>query len=254
MTEITSTANAQVKQWRQLLQPSGRRAHGLFLAEGEHLTQEALRAGAAIALILLKEEAGKYGGWLENGLPVYLISRQVLSVLTDSKTPQASLALCRLPEPPPLSRAGPRLVALNQLQDPGNIGTVLRTMDAVKFDGLMIDPGCADPFSPKALRASMGAVFRVPVYPCGDLAAAFQLLPRHKVIAGDLEGSPYYEHAPFGEYICILVGNEGAGVEERLLRLADFRLKLPMPGGAESLNAAVSAALMMYDVLLRSDK
>lgn len=251
MTEIASTANTQVKQWRQLLQPAGRRAHGLFLAEGEHLTREALNAGAALALILLKEESDRYNVWLDKGLPVYLVSRQVLSVLTDSKTPQASLAVCRLPEAPPLSKAGPRLVALNQLQDPGNVGTILRTMDAVKFDGLLIDRVCADPFSPKALRASMGAVFRVPVYPCDDLEPALQLLPRHKIIAGDLKGSPYYAHPPFGGQVCILVGNEGAGVEERLLRLADYRLKLPMPGGAESLNAAVSAALMMYDVLLR---
>jgi TrmH family RNA methyltransferase len=254
VTEIASTANAHIKQWRQLLQPSGRRAHGLFLAEGEHLTREALHAGAALALILLKEEKGQYIEWLESGLPVYVVSRQVISVLTDSKTPQASLALCRLPEPPPLGKAGPRLIALNQLQDPGNVGTILRTMDAAKFEGLLIDPGCADPFSPKALRASMGAVFRVPVYPCEDLAAAFSLLPQHNIIAGDLKGGPYYGHPSFGGKVCILVGNEGAGLEERLLRLADYRLKLPMPGGAESLNAAVSAALMMYDVLLREDK
>jgi TrmH family RNA methyltransferase len=163
------------------------------------------------------------------------------------------MAVCRMPERSAPADAGPRLVALNRVQDPGNVGAILRTMDAAAFDGLLIDVGCADPFSPKALRASMGAVFRVPVYSFSSLEEALDLLPGHILVAGDLNGAPYYEHPPFGARVCLLMGNEGAGLDEGLLKRADYRLKLPIPGGAESLNAAVAASLMIYDILIRSE-
>ncbi len=96
----------------------------------------------------------------------------------------------------------------------------------------------------------MGAVFRVPVYPCESLAEALLALPGHVSVAGDLAGSQYFEHPPFGDRVCLLVGNEGAGLDPDVLAAADHRLRLPIPGGAESLNAAVAAGLMIYDVLL----
>lgn len=251
MKEITSVSNPLIKQWRQLKSPSGRQAHGLFLAEGEHLCSEAVRAGAAQALLVVKEQAGQYAHLLDAAGEAYAVSPQVLAALADSKTPQGCLAVCPLPAPRPLSSAGSRLMALNRLQDPGNVGTILRTLDAAGFDGLLIDTGCADPFSPKAARASMGAVFRVPVYPCPDLLRAMDALIGHTLVAGDLAGSPYDAHPPFGDRVCLLVGNEGAGLDQALLERADYRLKLPIPGRAESLNAAVAAGLMIYDVLRR---
>ena len=251
MKIITSTKNPLVKAWRQLKSASGRASQGRFLAEGEHLSQEALGAGRAEALILLQGSEGRYAGWLNGGLPSYLVSAEVLKVISDSKTPQDILALCPLPDPVPLSRLGRRLVALNQVQDPGNVGAILRTVDAAGHDGLLIDPGCADPFSPKALRASMGAVFRVPVCQVPSLTEALAALrdQGYQLIAGDLKGEPFFSHPPYPEKTCLLVGNEGAGLSPEALALADLRLKLPMPGGAESLNAAVAASLMIYDVL-----
>ena len=251
---INSTANPLVKMWRQLKTPAGRRAHGLFLAEGEHLCQEALKAGLSPVLLVDQGRAAEYAGLMQPGCERYLVSSRVIAALADSKTPQGILAVCPLPAPQPLKAAGPRLMALNRLQDPGNLGTILRTLDAAAFDGLLIDPGCADPFSPKAVRASMGAVFRVPVYACDSLAEALAQLPGHVKVAGDLQGSPYFDHPPFGDKVCLLVGNEGAGLEEAVLQQADHRLRLPIPGAAESLNAAVAAGLMIYDVLLNGLK
>ncbi len=245
----SSTANPRVKQWRQLQSAAGRRAHGQFLVEGEHLCQEALAAGAALTLLVQGDAAARYQGLIARAEEACLVSPQVMKALTDSVTPQGCAAVCRLPQPQPLAQAGPWLLALNRLQDPGNLGTIWRTLDAAAFDGLLVDPGCADPFSPKAVRASMGAVFRVPVYFCEHLAACLSGLP-HTLVAGDLRGSPYFDHPPFGDQVCLLVGNEGAGLDPGLLALAHHRLKLPLPGGAESLNAAVAAGLMIYDVLL----
>ena len=253
LKEITSTANPQVKRWRQLQTSAGRRAHGLFLAEGEHLCEEALKHSAAVSFLVQQDKAEQYARFIHAGCEAFLVSPQVIKALSDSKTPQGCIAVCRIPDAQPLASAGPRLLALNRLQDPGNLGTIWRTLDAACFDGLIVDPGCADPFSPKAVRASMGAVFRVRVYACDSLAEALTQLDHHVKVAGDLAGAPYYEHPPFGERVCLLVGNEGAGLEEELLSLADYRLRLPIPGKTESLNAAVAAGLMIYDILQRGD-
>lgn len=253
MKEVTSTQNPLVKQLRQLQTPAGRKAHGLFLAEGEHLCVEALRSGSVRLLLVSKSHLEDFASWLPQGQEIVLVSDQVEKALADSRTPQGCLAVCELPRPRPLSGAGPRLMALNRLQDPGNLGTILRTLDAAAFDGLIIDAGCADPWSPKAVRAAMGASFRVPVYAVDSLPDALKGLSGHALVAGDLNGSPYFSHPPFPEKVCLLVGNEGAGLDAEVMRLADFRLKLPIPGGAESLNAAVAAGLMVYDIV-RSDE
>ncbi len=251
MKEITSTRNPQVKAWRQLLTPAGRRAQRRFLAEGEHLSQEAVKAGKALALIIQAGSQARHAPLLAGGLPAFLVGHEVIKAISDSKTPQDILALCPMPSLTPPEILGRRLVALNQVQDPGNVGAILRSMDAAGNDALIIDSGCADPFSPKALRASMGAVFRVPVYAFEDLAGKLAGLQAGgwQLIAGDLGGDDFFGHPPFGKKTCLLVGNEGAGLPADLLALADLRLKLPMPGGAESLNAAVAASLMIYDVL-----
>jgi TrmH family RNA methyltransferase len=251
LKEITSLKNPLVKAWRQLRSAAGRKAQRRFLAEGEHLSQEAVLAGAAEALIVQKGSEERYAQLVTSGLPCFLVSADIIKAISDSKTPQGILALCPLPEVSPILPTGPRLVALNQVQDPGNVGTILRTMDAAANAALLIDSGCADPFSPKALRASMGAVFRVAVHACDNLADALGRLKAGgwQLIAGDLKGKPYFSHPPYQDKTCLMVGNEGAGLAEELLALSDLRLKLPMPGGAESLNAAVAASLMIYDVL-----
>ncbi len=249
MFEITSTANPQVKMWRQLKTVTGRKAHGLFLAEGPHLVEEAVKEGQAKTLLVQKDRAQDYPDFLDIGVEAFLVSPQVLTALCDSKTPQGILAVCPIPEPKPLLEAGPRLMALNRLQDPGNVGTILRTLDAANFDGLLLDLGCADPYSPKAVRAGMGAIFRVPVYFCEDLGTAFEELAEHQLIAGDLAGSPFYAHQPFPEKICFLIGNEGQGLDQAVLGKAHARFKLPIPGRAESLNAAVAAGLFAYEVV-----
>ncbi|MDI9520522.1 MAG: RNA methyltransferase [Bacillota bacterium] len=248
MKEITSTANPLVKMWRQLNTASGRKAHGLFLAEGEHLCQEAVKEGRTQTLLVDKTRASDYSAFLDAGIDTILVSPQVLSALADSKTPQGLIAVCPVLEELPLAEAGPRLVALNRLQDPGNVGTILRTLDAAGFNGLILDQGCADPYSPKVVRAGMGAVFRVPVYRCLDLADALKSLP-HTLIAGDLKGGPFYQHPPFEGKICILIGNEGQGLDEDVLNLAHMKLRLPILGGAESLNAAVAAGLFIYEAV-----
>lgn len=222
-------------------------AQGLFLAEGEHLAAEAVREGAATGLLVQEGRQDSYAALMRDGLPCYEVPARAFELLCDTRTPQGVAALCRLPSNAPLSLLGPRIVALEGLQDPGNVGTILRTIDAAGFTGLMLDRESADAFSPKALRASMGAAFRIPIRLSGKLAEDLQALSGFAILAGSLQGSPFFERPRLGPRVCLLIGNEGAGLSEAIQRLATLRVKLPMPGRAESLNAALAAGIMMYD-------
>ena len=254
---ISSLQNPLVRSWRVLNRSHAERVkQGCFLAEGEHMAGEALRAGKATALLVDKDAHQKYAGLcaLAAGIPLYLLSAHVMEALSDAKAPQGVIAVCPYPQPDDKPVCGKLLVALDGVQDPGNVGTILRTMDAAGYEGLLMDEKTADPCSPKALRASMGGVFRVPFYRCGDLPGQLSNLADqgYEIIAGDLRGHPFYERPASKEKKCIVIGNEGAGISVPVLEKATMRLKIPIVGGAESLNAAVAGAIMMYDFLRES--
>lgn len=260
MTEnrITSLQNQQIKAWRALKETKGRAAQRLFLAEGDHLAGEALAAGAAQALLVGESAQEKYAVHLTRaagqGTAVYILADHVMAALCDARTPQGVAAVCRLPDNAALPDRPLRLAALDGVQDPGNVGTVLRTLDAAGFDGLLIDRRTADPYGPKALRASMGAVFRVPVYG-GDLPALLnRLSPTHDLYAGALDGQPFFERRRSRPGVCVIIGNEGAGISPAVYAVPGIqRVKLPMAGGAESLNASVAGGIMIYDILRRGE-
>lgn len=247
MREILSLSNPRIKDLRKLRDAPARARDGLFLVEGEHLVEEALKAGQALEILVENARLEQYAGLLQGDLALTSVSPQIIKSLSDSKTPQGIMALCRCPQAP--QAPGQRIVALNRMQDPGNVGTILRTLDAAGFDTLVLDKDSADPYSPKALRASMGAIFHVPILRCEDLEGFLELHPPYQLIAGDLNGSPFFDHPPFSDRLCILIGNEGRGISENLLKKADLKLKLPIPGKAESLNAAVACGIMVYEVL-----
>lgn len=252
---ITSLQNPQVKAWRALKESKGRATQRLFLAEGDHMAEEALRAGAACTLLVAETAVQRYDSSIslaeEKGVPVFPLAEHVLEGLCDAKTPQGILAVCPLPDSMQAPAAYPlKLAALDGVQDPGNVGTVLRTLDAAGFDALLIDRRTADPYGPKALRASMGAVFRIPVYQ-GDLPAMLTALSAtHDLYAGALDGRPFFERTREKAGVCVIIGNEGAGISDAVYAVQGLKkVKLPMMGGAESLNASVAGAIMIYDIV-----
>lgn len=249
--EIQSLQNPRVKNWRALQKSrSARMDAGLYPAEGEHMAQEAIREGACMQLLISTDARDKYAYLTkETDAEVFYLSPRVMESISDTKTPQGVMAICRLPSFD--APVGALSVALNGVQDPGNVGTLLRTMDAAGFDTLIIDEKTADPFSQKAMRASMGAVFRIGVRKVHDLAAELEALAAGgaAVIAGDLAGEDFFARTPYPNQVCIVIGNEGQGISQDVKKAATRRLKLPMVGGAESLNAAVAGSIMIYDVL-----
>ncbi|NCB06336.1 MAG: RNA methyltransferase, partial [Clostridia bacterium] len=181
------------------------------------------------------------------------VPAHVLETVSQVKTPQGIAVVSKIPAAAPLTLLGSRLLLLENVQDPGNVGTILRALDAAGFDGCILTPGCADPYSPKVLRATMGSVLRVPICFTENVLETLLELKEsgYQTIASTLDGDPFYQRCATPEKLCLVIGNEGAGIALQTQAACSMRLKLPMRGGAESLNAAVAAAIMMYDFVNR---
>jgi len=251
MDHITSAKNPIVKELRSLRDHKGRAAAGRFLVEGAVMLREAQKCGLAVRDVLAEADHLALAEELEAaGARAYTVPRSLLEAVCDTRTPQGICASVDLPEPLPLSNAPAKIVALDGVQDPGNVGTIWRTADAAGLGGLLFGGGCADPLSPKVQRAAMGSGFRVPFMQAEDLPAALEALRGRgwRVIASDLRGSDFYAHPDPGGRFILVIGSEARGISDAVRALADLRLRLPMRGGAESLNAAVAAGIMMYEL------
>lgn len=247
MERITSLKNPKVQGWKALKERKGRRESGCFLVEGFKMVEEALASSFTVEAVLAQEEC-LAALPAHPDCPVYLLPAGVLAAVCDTKTPQGVAAVVRMAQRP---AQGGRLIALDGVQDPGNVGTILRTADAAGLDGAILSEQCADVFGPKTLRATMGSVFRVPVSVTDDLPGCLRALRQegYSVLSSQLDGEPFYRRDGVGERFCLVIGSEGNGVSDAVKAEATHRLKLPMRGGAESLNAAVAAGIMMYDLM-----
>lgn len=246
MERITSRKNAVIARLRTLGRDgAARRAQGLFVCDGEKLLREALASDAAVDTVLwageatvpVPESAAQYSA------PPALV--EYASPLVNSQGPVFAV---RLPETPLPARLE-RVIVLENVQDPGNVGTVLRTADALGMDAVVLTGACADVYGPKVVRATMGAIFRQPVV-CCDRAALRTLLRAHDLplygaaltaAARDLRGVSLRRAA-------VAIGSEGRGLSEALLADCDGQIIIPMRPGAESLNAAVAAAVVMWEI------
>ena len=143
-----------------------------------------------------------------------------------------------------------RLVAMDGVQDPGNVGTIIRTADAAGFDGVILSTQCADVFSPKVLRATMGSIFRMGIRVTDNLPGMLTAMVQQgaSVLSSQLDGEPFYQRSHLNERFVLVIGSEGNGVTDEVKAVATHKVKLPMRGGAESLNAAVAAGIMMYEL------
>lgn len=250
MREITSSQNSVVKGMRALKEARVRAQQGRMLVEGEKMIREAVSCGLTPFETLIdaqkREKFASLAAWLAGkGAEVYFAPERLIGAVSDTKTPQGAVAVFSLPVFP--EAPGEKVLALDAVQDPGNVGTIWRTADAAGFSALYLGEGSADPYSPKVQRSAMGSAFRVPVK-MGGLAGMLAALKKegYQVVAGALDGVDFAARPALGRRLVIVIGNEARGVSPEALALADVKLRLPMRGGAESLNAAVAAGILMY--------
>ena len=240
---ITSRSNERVKAARALQDAKVRTREGLHLIEGDKLVSDAVASGARVKTVFALASAPVF-----DGVETVTVSESVLDALCVSKTPQR---MCAVVETPPCacpaSYPDGLLIVLDRLQDPGNLGTILRTADALGASGVLISPDSADPFSPKALRAAMGSTYHLPLF-IGEIVPELQKLSAQgfTCVCGHLQGEETLP--PVQTRMALVVGNEGQGVSDETAALC-VKYRLPMRGRAESLNAAVFAALLMQTLL-----
>ena len=252
MKEISSVHNPTVQELKDLQKAKARRERGLFLCESAKMVREALVLSLCRTLIVERGRESDYAQEIAQaealGCDVLLVTPAILGAISEQKTPQGIMAtVAMIPERDTL--CGSLIVAMDGVQDPGNVGTILRTADAAGFDGALLSSACADLYSAKTLRATMGSVFRVPTKRTDDLAAALEAMKArgYAVVATELGGADFYTHCPH-EKCVLVIGSEGRGVSAAVRDVATHHLALPMRGGAESLNAAVAAGIMIYEM------
>ena len=247
METLSGLKNPKVMLWRSLKERKGRRETGCFLVEGDKMVKEAFQSAFTPVAVLIREDRVNDLFPIPTGLPAYILSESAFDAVSDTRTPQGVAAVLRSTSFP---LSGEHLIALDGVQDPGNVGTIIRTADAAGFDGILLSPECADVFSPKVLRATMGSIYRMRLSCVPSLPESLRALREdgYSILSSQLDGEPFYERAHVADRFCLIIGNEGNGISEAVRAEATHRLKLPMRGGAESLNAAVAAAIMMYDL------
>lgn len=256
MNEIQSVQNPTIRRLKVLKDKKAREEAHEMLVEGEKLMREAAQLKLPVSDALFDADmADRFADLARDmeraGARVYAVPRRLLEVVCDTKTPQGACAAFGLPDFFDAEHAPERLVVLDGVQDPGNVGTIWRTADAAGFQGLLLGEGSADPLSPKVLRAAMGSGFRIPFSQAAPLTDALRTLSDrgYTIIASDLSGEDFYSRSDPGSKMVLVIGNEARGISDAVRQCADMRVKLPMRGGAESLNAAIAAAIMMYDLM-----
>ena len=249
MEYITSRQNPLAVQLRRLnTSRSARRELGLFPGEGVKLLEEAVKAGVRLDTVVTAR-----GMELPQLPPVRRqveVPRDLLDSLCDTKTPQGVLFLAAMPAlTAPERLEGGRWLVLDGLQDPGNVGTIWRTADALGADGLLLVHGCADPFAPKTVRATMGACFRLPVYELeGEELPGLLARSGLSLCATALREDTVDIKAAQLDRCAVVIGSEGRGVSPELLALSRQTVRIPMRPRCESLNAAAAAAILLWEM------
>ena len=242
---ITSRTNSRVKETRALLRAKERHASGCHIIQGEKLVAEAVQSGIEIKDVFVLE-----GHPFREGERVYRVTESVMEAMTDLDTPPAVLATAVTPDlalPHPYPEG--LIVALDRLQDPGNLGSIIRTADAMGAAGVLVSADSADPYGPKALRAAMGSNYHVKIW-IGSLVDELRSLRElgASLLAGHLKGAERFPE--IGSRCVAVIGNEGRGVSGEAAEFCEL-IRLPMKGRAESLNASAAAAILLYELSKR---
>lgn len=251
MTVIRSNDNPRVKSWMRLAtEARERRKQGLALLEGVHLVEALLGSQLAPESLLVCETAidrGEIRHLIESAnLAPVCLSEAVFNRISDADTPTGIAAIIRIPPNEITPSTSDGCVLLEGIQDAGNVGTIIRSAAAFGIRDVMLGRGCADPWSPKALRAGMGGHFLVRIAAGGDLAEAISAFGESTVCTV-AKGGVAIDEIDLRGRIAWIFGSEGAGVSDAVAALATYKATIAMPGGTESLNVAASAAICLYE-------
>ena len=258
---LQSRDNKLIKHTSKLLSSrSYRYESGEYVIEGYKMTSEALENNIPIKSAFFNEEAYiKYADLAEkmkqHNIPVYEASNDIFEKLSDTKTPQGITCIVKMLDKPvtadKIDNNG-KYLAIDKLQDPGNMGTMIRTADAFGLDGIILSAGCVDIYSPKVLRSTMGSIFRIPIILTDDFAETLRTLSKTNMqtlaaVVGGSDVTPLDE-IEIQSGIVAVIGNEANGLSDEAVNACTKKITIPMSGQAESLNAAVAAGIIIWKI------
>ncbi|EGQ22417.1 MULTISPECIES: TrmH family RNA methyltransferase [Sporosarcina] len=243
---IESTQNSLVKHWKKLVTTRKERDQtNEFLVEGFHLVEEAIKHKDLVIQLLVREDLDIPAHW---DVPIIELTAAVSKEISETEQTQGVFAYCKQPQYDEADHhEWKRLLLIDAVQDPGNIGTMIRTADAAGLDAVVLGKGCADPFNPKTVRSAQGSHFHIPVVR-GELMPWLERLKSNNIpiIGTGLQEAVSLNEITAQSEFALLVGNEGSGVDPDLLSKANQVVKIPLYGQAESLNVAVATGILLY--------
>ncbi|MFP3124912.1 RNA methyltransferase [Ectobacillus funiculus] len=245
MNRIDSLQNPRIKQWKKLQTKKERDKTGTFIVEGFHLVEEALKANV-VQQIILSEQADLPANWSVDNTDVFVVTEAISKAISETETPQGVFAVCEKIESNVQLENG-KFLLLDGIQDPGNLGAIIRTADAAGITAVILGEGCVDVYNSKVLRSTQGSVFHLPIIK-GSLGEWMDKLQQLSIpIYGTAlqHAVPYTEVKAPGRF-ALIVGNEGSGVRPELLEKCDQNLYIPIYGQAESLNVSVATGILAY--------
>ena len=255
MDVISSKDNEIVKNIRKLKEKKYRDLENAYIVEGIKMVKEAIEEKASIRQIIICDDCEK-----TDSIPKELmyeiakydclyVTSKIFKYISEVQTPQGVLAVVeKNNRDEDINYNEDIIVALDDIQDPGNLGTILRTVDSVGLTQILVSKGTADPYNPKVVRSSMGAIYRVKVIECEDLLETLKEVKRNKfkILVSSLKESNSIYNVKYNKKV-LVIGNEANGVEEKIMNIADEKIKIPMLGKTESLNAAVATGIILYE-------
>lgn len=252
MLIIESKENNFFKELKKLKEKKYRTKEGKYIIEGFRFVQEALKADADVQSIIISEETKNklqeyIDGKLINDKKVYILKTSLFNTLCSTENPQGILAVLGMNKNLHY-KEGQFYILVDKVQDPGNMGTIIRTAHAAGVDGVIVTKGTVDIYNDKTLRSTMGSIFYIPVIEDDDLTFTTNLIRNgFKVVVSSLQADKSFFEADLSGKVIITVGNEGNGVSEEVYNLGDIKVKIPMPGNAESLNVSTAASIMIFE-------
>jgi TrmH family RNA methyltransferase len=247
LKQILSVKNPQVKQWKKLLTKKERDKTGTFIIEGFHLVEEALKGREQILEIIITEKVELPPRFDFGSTPITAVTEEISRELSDTETPQGIFAVCRQITDQVLVKDAQSFLLIDAVQDPGNLGTMIRTADAAGIDAVIVGGGSVDIFNSKVLRSAQGSHFHLPIVR-GDLEEWIETLKNRNipVYGTALENAKTYTEIMSQEEFALIVGNEGCGINKEILSRTTSNLYIPIYGQSESLNVAVAAGILLY--------
>ncbi|RLL47917.1 RNA methyltransferase [Oceanobacillus piezotolerans] len=240
---ITSIKNDKVKEWKKLHKRKGRIQTGTFLIEGFHLMEEARKSSWKIREIIVEEDIDLPISY--EAFPVERVTRAVFKEISQTESPQGIAAVVEMNRQSKV--IGEHILLIDSVQDPGNLGTIIRTADAAGIDSVILGRGTVDLYNDKVIRASQGSIFHIPI----NVEDLLETIPRlkednYEIWVSALKNAQKYNEVPLSNKIALVLGNEGSGVNPAIINSADKIVKIPIYGKAESLNVSIAAGILMY--------